>query len=107
MSPLSVLNRPAFFLHPSRLKITPVREGFDLVQIQPGVLSLRSRECGEIFHPVIGPRAEAFDLHAAPQRFPERGARLGRPLEIWDVGLGAATNTLAIIELLRKAKLTA
>jgi len=75
---------------------------FDLVAVPGGALSLRSREHGETFHPGIGPMEEARLLHVAQhclaQRIPARG-----PFVIWDVGLGAAANALAVIEAIAHA----
>ena len=66
--------------------------------MQSGARSVRSREHGETFHPVVGPMAEAVALHVRGQRLVERAR--GR-FVIWDVGLGAAANAIAAIEALR------
>ena len=71
---------------------------FELVRVPSGALSLRSREHGETFHPGIGPIEEARLLHVAQHRFEERLRPGG---VIWDVGLGAAANAIALIEALR------
>jgi hypothetical protein len=68
---------------------------FELVTVPGGARSLRSREHGETFHPGIGPMEEARILHVAQHRLAER---LDRPFMIWDVGLGAGANALAMIE---------
>ena len=74
-------------------------ETFQLVTVASGARSLRSLEHGETFHPVVGPMAEARDLHVAQQRMVERAHRNGdRPFIVWDVGLGAAANSMAIVE---------
>jgi len=77
--------------------------GFEIVTVQSGDRSLRSREFGETFHPVVGPMAEAVGLHVRQQRLVERAAGLasaqtGAPFVIWDVGLGAAANAIAVLE---------
>lgn len=70
---------------------------FELVTVPGGAWSLRSREHGETFHPGIGPMEEANALHVAQHRLAERiGA--GGSFVIWDVGLGAGANALAVIE---------
>jgi tRNA U34 5-methylaminomethyl-2-thiouridine-forming methyltransferase MnmC len=70
---------------------------FELVTVPGGARSLRSREHGETFHPGIGPMEEARVLHVAQHRLGER-IRPGEPFVIWDVGLGAGANALAVIE---------
>jgi len=75
---------------------------FDLVTVPGGAWSLRSLEHGETFHPGIGPMEEARLLHVAQHRLEER-MEAGRPFQIWDVGLGAAANALAVIEALEGA----
>ncbi len=70
---------------------------FELVTVPGGARSLRSREHGETFHPGIGPMEEAKVLHVAQHRLEER-MRADREFVIWDVGLGAGANALAVIE---------
>lgn len=76
---------------------------FDLVTVASGARSLRSREHGETFHPVIGPMAEARTLHVAQQRLVERAAAAPEGFVIWDVGLGAAANAVAVLEAFQDA----
>ena len=71
---------------------------FQIVTVQSGARSVRSREFGETFHPVIGPMAEARALHVRGQRLPERAATTDGPFVVWDVGLGAAANAVAVLE---------
>src|SRR6187455_2439740 len=73
-------------------------EEFELVTVQSGVRSLRSRSNGETFHPVIGPMAEAVALHVQQQRLVDRALATPEPFVIWDVGLGAAANAVAVLE---------
>lgn len=73
----------------------------ELVTVASGARSLRSRAHGETFHPVIGPAAEAHGLHVAQQRLLERIAGLEEEFIIWDIGLGAAANAVAALEVLR------
>jgi hypothetical protein len=73
---------------------------FELVTLASGVRSLRSVRHGETFHPVVGPMAEARELHVGQQRMVERArAEAGRAFVVWDVGLGAAANALAVLEV--------
>ncbi|MDR3607612.1 MAG: MnmC family methyltransferase [Oligoflexia bacterium] len=77
---------------------------FELVTLKSGIISLRSLENRETFHPVTGPKAEANILHVKQQRLVERSAALtatGGTFVIWDVGFGAAANVLATIEALK------
>lgn len=76
------------------------RAEFEIVTVQSGARSLRSLECGETFHPVVGPMAEALELHVRGQRLRERAAKMREPFVIWDVGLGAAANAIAAMESL-------
>lgn len=71
---------------------------FDLVTVASGAQSLRSRTYGETFHPVIGPMAEAQALHVAQQRLVERATAMPDRFVVWDVGLGAAANAVAVLE---------
>ncbi len=71
---------------------------FELVNVKSGVQSLRCRTTGEVFHPVVGPMIEARLLHVHQQRLIERAAEGPGPFVIWDVGLGAAANAIAVIE---------
>ena len=70
---------------------------FELVTVPGGARSLKSREHGETFHPGIGPMEEAQILHVAQHGLEER-MRGREEFVIWDVGLGAGANALAVIE---------
>jgi tRNA U34 5-methylaminomethyl-2-thiouridine-forming methyltransferase MnmC len=76
----------------------PDSEDFEIVTVQAGARSIRSRQFGETFHPVIGPMAEARALHVEGARLRERLAAMNEAFVVWDVGLGAAANALAVIE---------
>ena len=76
---------------------------FSLVTVASGAVSLRSLEHGETFHPVVGPMAEARALHVAESRIVGRAGECARPFVIWDVGLGAAANAIAVLEALADA----
>jgi tRNA U34 5-methylaminomethyl-2-thiouridine-forming methyltransferase MnmC len=73
-------------------------DSFTLVTVASGARSLRSLAHGETFHPVVGPMVEARALHVGQSRLRERARGLGRPFVVWDVGLGAAANAIAVIE---------
>jgi len=81
--------------------------GFSLVTVASGAVSLRSEEHGETFHPVVGPMAEARGLHVDGSRIIERAGECARPFVIWDVGLGAAANAVAVLDALAESGSTA
>ncbi len=75
-------------------------ETFELIPLQNGIMSLRSLDHRETFHPGIGPMEEAQALHVEQQRLSERF--LASPaLCLWDVGLGAGANALAAIRAIQ------
>ncbi|MEO5667644.1 MAG: MnmC family methyltransferase [Bdellovibrionota bacterium] len=76
-------------------------EGFELVPLENGIVSLRCLESLEVFHPGIGPSEEARILHVEQQQLVER-ARASKDFVIWDVGLGAAANALTALRALQK-----
>jgi len=71
---------------------------FERVVLRSGESSIRELRSGEIMHPGLGPRREAELLYVEQTRL---AARLtdGKPgpVRVLDVGLGAATNALAIL----------
>ena len=68
--------------------------------VASGATSVHSFEHGETFHPVVGPMAEARGLHVGESRLAGRVAGGSGPFVIWDVGLGAAANAIAVLEAL-------
>lgn len=81
-----------------RMSDSQVAEEFEIVTVQSGVRSLRALSNGETFHPVVGPMAEAVGLHVRQQQLVERAGQTDGPFVIWDVGLGAAANAVAVLE---------
>src|SRR4030095_5556282 len=77
-----------------------MNEEFLLVTVASGARSLRSLEHGETFHPVVGPMAEARGLHVAQSRLAERARTHTGNFVVWDVGLGAGANAVAVLEAL-------
>jgi hypothetical protein len=73
-----------------------VKTDYQIVQLKNGSWSVRSLAHGETFHPVIGPQAEAEALYAKQLNLPEILQQKGE-LTVWDVGLGAAANPIAVL----------
>lgn len=67
------------------------------MKLASGANSIQALDCGETFHPVIGPVAEARALYVQQMRLPERLRVATEEFVIWDVGLGAAANPLTIL----------
>jgi queuine tRNA-ribosyltransferase len=61
-----------------------------------GFSSIRQKSSGEVMHSVNPPQEEARNLYVLPARIDERLATLSEVV-IWDVGLGAAHNSMALI----------
>ncbi len=72
---------------------------FELVSLPGGLHTLRDLDTGETFHPVVGPMAEAGAIHIGPLQLDSR-LRNQHEFTIWDVGLGAAANAVALLEKL-------
>ena len=83
-----------------------MKETFELLTLPSGFRSLRSIDQLETFHPGIGPAAEANQLHVQQQNLIARRQPMEGPLVIWDVGLGAAANALAVIETIQSSPLS-
>ena len=77
-------------------------EGYQLVQLTSGGYSLHSLAYGETFHPVIGPVAEAEALYVNQLRLRDRLKNHAGEFVIWDVGLGAAANSLTVLRAARE-----
>ena len=72
-------------------------ENYQLVRLANGAFSVRSRAENETFHPVIGPVAEAEALYVNQLKLRKRLQSHAGEFVIWDVGLGAAANVLAVL----------
>jgi hypothetical protein len=70
-------------------------ENYQLVRLKNGTFSIRSLAEEETFHPVIGPAAEAEALYVR-QLDLRRRLRQEPEWVVWDVGLGAAANAVAV-----------
>lgn len=61
-----------------------------------GFSSIRQISSGEVMHSVNPPQEEALNLYVLPSKIEERLKELDEVV-IWDVGLGAAHNSMAVI----------
>ncbi len=78
---------------------------FESVVLGNGEISIRDRRSGEIMHPGLGPRREAELLYVEQTRLAERlSSGEAGPVRVLDVGLGAATNALAVIDCARRVQ---
>ena len=75
--------------------------GYQLVRLNNGICSVRSLADAETFHPVVGPVAEAEALYVNQLRLRERLKNHTSEFVIWDVGLGAAANSLTVLRATR------
>ncbi len=62
-----------------------------------GFFSIKQVSSGEIMHSVNPPEEEARNVYLAPSRIDER-LRGQDEVVIWDVGLGAASNAMAVVQ---------
>ena len=62
--------------------------------------AIRHRTSGEVMHVSHDPRIESHSLYVEGSRLVERLSESAAPLVIWDVGLGAATNSMVAIHTL-------
>jgi tRNA U34 5-methylaminomethyl-2-thiouridine-forming methyltransferase MnmC len=74
---------------------------YQLVRLNNGICSVRSLADAETFHPVVGPVAEAEALYVNQLRLRERLQNHEGEFVIWDVGLGAAANSLTVLRATR------
>ncbi|MEI7534815.1 MAG: MnmC family methyltransferase [Verrucomicrobiae bacterium] len=75
--------------------------GYQLVRLNNGICSVRSLADAETFHPVVGPVAEAEALYVNQLKLRERLKNHLGEFVIWDVGLGAAANSLTVLRATR------
>jgi hypothetical protein len=70
---------------------------YELVRLANGAYSVRSLAEKETFHPVVGPLAEAEALYVNQLKLRPRLVSHAGQFVIWDVGLGAAANVMAVL----------
>ncbi len=79
----------------------PPAAAYRVVKLANGAYSIHSLAHHETFHPVIGPVAEAEALYVRQLRLHERIERHAGEFVVWDVGLGAAANSLTLLRATR------
>ncbi len=80
----------------------PTLGDYEVVDSDRGFSSIRQKSSGEVMHSVNPPQEEARNLYVLPARIDERVSSVDE-FVIWDVGLGAAHNSMAVIhEFLNK-----
>jgi len=73
-------------------------DAFEAIQLASGTWTLRALAEGETFHPVLGAVRESRELYLEQLSLGQRWQQPDLdPLVIWDVGLGAAGNAVAVI----------
>lgn len=70
---------------------------YEIIQLRNGAHSVRSQAHGEVMHPGLGPAAEARALYVEQTGLLERLRGHAGEFVVWDVGLGAAANALAVL----------
>jgi hypothetical protein len=84
--------------------LTPMKQSknfpeFELVKTRLGVNSIRNIRVNEIMHNPVGPMVEADLLYVKQSNLAHRLISGSDNLVLYDVGLGAAGNALAAINL--------
>jgi len=76
-------------------------EAFRLVRLRNGAQSVHALAYGETMHPGLGPAAEAEALYVKQLQLVERLRQHDGEFVVWDVGLGAAANAIALLRAAR------
>lgn len=91
---------------PKRRIINPPSLGdYEIVKFAQGFSSVRQRSSGEIMHSVNKPAEEAEKLYVGQSHLADRLVKTtesDEELVVWDVGLGAATNAMAVVHCFEK-----
>jgi len=89
---------------PPRRPREPRARGAFAVHASPrGFASIQHVSSGEIMHSVNEPDVEAHRVYVAQSALIARALAGERPLVVWDVGLGAAHNAMALVRALDAA----
>jgi queuine tRNA-ribosyltransferase len=98
---------PKTFPKPQKSKIKDQLGDYEIAQNPSGTHSIRHKNSGEVMHSVSDPIEEARVLYIEQSRLRERlEIPTEKPLVLWDVGLGAATNAMGAIKCFEKAEST-
>jgi len=84
----------------TRRRPTAALGDYEIYESPQGFRSLRQKSSGEVMHSVTAPSEEANKLYIEQSALAARlteGALQQRELVIWDVGLGAAANAMAVV----------
>ena len=79
----------------------PVSSDYQIVRLANGANTLFSASYGEKLHPGLGPQAEADLLYVRQLKICERLQNHAGEFVIWDIGLGAAANAIAVLRATR------
>lgn len=77
------------------------RQAYRLVSLPNGIQTVLALDYGERMHPGAGPAAEAEALYVSQLGLRQRLAQCRGEFVVWDVGLGAAANALAVLRASR------
>ncbi len=81
-------------------------KGFKKVDFANGSFSLQDLENQQVMHSAIGPETEAMTVYAEPALAWVRLNATGKPLTLFDVGLGTASNVTVFLKVLAEARLS-
>jgi len=81
--------------------ITGPASNYKLVRLANGAHTVFSSDYAEKMHPGLGPQAEAELLYVQQLRIRERMREGDGEFVVWDVGLGAAANAIAVLRATR------
>ena len=70
---------------------------YSLQRLRNGQYAVFAAAYGETMHPGAGPQAEAEGVHVGQLKLRERQRAQTGELVVWDVGLGAAANAVAVL----------
>lgn len=105
--PADDLENPVTRPKPAKIRKEFPREigDYRVLENPLGFASIQQISSGEIMHSVSDPADEAKRLYVDQLDLPallEKARKRGSPLIVWDVGMGAATNAMAILRSIEK-----
>lgn len=81
--------------------VTVQNAAYKLVRLHNGAHVVHARDYDEKMHPGLGPAAEADLLYVRQLNIAERMCKGDEAFVVWDVGLGAAANAIAVLRATR------